>query len=352
MGMEFCVSLILSRYWHTGTFYQFRISQHRHQQQQQQQLHFMATTWYTYFVRFSFLFCFFLAPHHSTSLHIIFSCFGVLFAVLIVTSESSDPKHPNDSFDELKIYQHNLGVRNLIKQWLKNRNTNLKKKNHGTWSFFDTICTRQRNECVFWSIHWMCATRFYTPRKRKRITTFIFGGTVIASVPATTEAASIAAHRKWMTMLYAHSIFLFSFACCMYAERKPVARTTKRNAAAILTLVPNQQQSQDFKGITKSYVRTRNIHTQTPNVCVCRILFCEYESWLVWVCLGYYYVQQLRQECGCRSVRVCMYEWLTRVGFYVIIYALFGTLLFVYRCAVCDCVFSRLFHTTNVLVLV
>lgn len=33
------------------------------------------------------------------------------------------------------------------------------------------------------------------------------------------------------------------FECCMCAERKPVARTTERNAAAILALVPNQQQA-------------------------------------------------------------------------------------------------------------
>lgn len=39
------------------------------------------------------------------------------------------------------------------------------------------------------------------------------------------------------------SFHFFGSCVVCVAERKPVARTTKRNAAAILALVPNQQQS-------------------------------------------------------------------------------------------------------------
>lgn len=65
---------------------------------------------------------------------------------------------------------------------------------------------------------------------------------VVASAATTTAARSsitIAAQK-----MNDDALCSFHFCVgCVYAERKPVARTTKRNAAAILTLVPNQQQS-------------------------------------------------------------------------------------------------------------
>lgn len=133
-SMEFCVSLILSRYRHVLTIPNFSTSTST--------FHGHNMILHIFRVCVSFLCCCFsLTSHHITSLFIqmfwrFVCCFNCGF--LIDGSKTST----NDSFNELKIYQHNLCVYEI--QYNNDSKTpkyEFEQKNHGTWSFFDTICT-------------------------------------------------------------------------------------------------------------------------------------------------------------------------------------------------------------------
>lgn len=119
----------------------------------------------------------------------------------------------------------------------------------------------------------------YTAKEETYNNFYYFGGTV-----ATTEAASIAAHRKWMTMLYARSIFVGSSVVCV----RSVNQLHVRLNVTLQLYWHWCRINNSLEGITKSYVPT---HRHTEYV---RVLY--FVLWMrtlvVLVCLGYYYVQQ------------------------------------------------------------
>lgn len=180
-----------------GTFQQFRISQ------QQFHGHDMSDIFsfrFFFFVPFDFGFkCVVSCLIHFTSLH-----FWILFAIPIVTFWLMNSQHT--STDEWTKNIHKLKTFSKF----KNNDSNNNKKNHGTWSFLRFAFFALTTTPYVHSNKLMCSFVLFgrldhSLNVRNRI--LYTANEKHRQQQQPQKPASIAAQKKWMTMLYAHSIF-------------------------------------------------------------------------------------------------------------------------------------------------